>query len=166
MDRFSVQYLNGHSSCQCCTRPVQSGFLMVDHFGHVTSPSIQKLDYNTQFSNGWIHRHSKTGHFYLVFEWFGSTDINNHLKNRSFLSGFGRVNHVEHSKTGHEKVQYSDESDIQVSNFPMPTVFKCHLNTGLNLVWNSDHHLNTVHLNTRKVKFCYSDVFIIQIPTV
>ena len=35
---------------------------------------------------------------------------------------------------------------------------KYHLNTGVNLVWYSDHHLNTGHLNNRQVKVCYSDV--------
>ena len=46
-----------------------------------------------------------------------------------------------------------------------------YLNTVLNLVQYSDHHLNTEHLNTRQVKVCYLDVsaiqmFIILIPTV
>ena len=33
------------------------------------------------------------------------------------------VNHVDHLKTGHEQVQYSDESGIQVYGFRMPSVF-------------------------------------------
>ena len=50
-------------------------------------------------------------------------------------------------------------------------VFERHLNTILNLKQYSDQHLNTLHLNTRQFKACYSDVsviqaFIIQIPTV
>ena len=52
---------------------------------------------------------------------------------------------------------------VQSLNGPL---FECNLNTGLNLVWYSDHHLNT-----GQVKVHYSDVsviqiFVIQIPTV
>ena len=45
-------------------------------------------------------------------------------------------------------------------------VFKCHLITGLDLVWYSDHHLNTGHLNNDKVKVCFSDVSVIQMFTI
>ena len=40
-----------------------------------------------------------------------------------------------------------------VVRLPNGPVFECHLNTRLNLVWYSDHHLNTGHLNTGQVKF-------------
>ena len=37
--------------------------------------------------------------------------------------------------------------------------------TSVNLLWYLDQHLNTGHLNSGQVKFCYSGV-VIQIPTV
>ena len=59
----------------------------------------------------------------------------------------------------------------KVVRLPNGLLSECHLNTGLNLVWYSDHHFNTGHLNNEQVKVCYSDVsviqiFVIQIPTV
>ena len=64
----------------------------------------------------------------------------------------------------------------KVVRSPNGPLFKCHLNTGLNFVQYSEHHLNTGHLNTGhlntgQVKVNYSDVsviqvFVIQIPTV
>ena len=54
---------------------------------------------------------------------------------------------------------------------PNGSLFECHLNTGLNFVRYSEHHLNTGHLTTGQAKVCYSDVsvtqmLVIQIPTV
>ena len=45
----------------------------------------------------------------------------------------------------------------KVVQSPNDLVFKCHLNTEPNLVWYSDHHLNTGHQNTGQVKVGYSD---------
>ena len=46
----------------------------------------------------------------------------------------------------------------KVVRLPNGLLFECHLNTGLNFVWYSEHHLNTAHLNTGQVKVHYSDV--------
>ena len=44
------------------------------------------------------------------------------------------------------------------SRMPNGLVFKCHLNTRLNLLRYSDHHVNTGYLKTEQVTVLYSDV--------
>ena len=89
------------------------------------------------------------------------------------------MNHVWLSIWLNNLIQWGSENRTslvlewsKVFQWPNGLLFECYLNTGLNFVQYSEHHLipnyhlNTGHLNTGQVKLCYSDVSVIQIPTV